>query len=182
MSIFCGNYISIFRLIQYHTLSCEKKECPCKKLIPKNMSYSELTNFTIIKKEESQNNIEEKYNSNNINKNSNKELTKQNLYKKYTSNFIDDNNKPFRKSKGSGKNLMIYINEEKSIELNARKRSYSVRKNIQHSRQKTIINDTKEKKDSNIINENNIKVSSITICSNSLNKKELNTNIEKKLN
>jgi len=177
-----NNYISIFRLIQYHTLSCEKKECPCKKLIPKNMSYSELTNFTIIKKEESQNNIEEKKNnSNNINKNSNKELTKQNLYKKYTSNFIDDNNKPFRKSKGSGKNLMIYINEEKSIELNARKRSYSVRKNIQHSRQKTIINDTKEKKDSNIINENNIKVSSITICSNSLNKKELNTNIEKKI-
>ena len=55
-----NNYIIIFRLIQYHILSCEKKECPCKKLIPKNLSYSELTSFNIIKEEKNKNFIEEK--------------------------------------------------------------------------------------------------------------------------
>jgi len=55
-----NNYIEIFRLIQYHALFCEKKECPCKNLIPKNMLYSGLTNYKIIKIKESQKIIEEK--------------------------------------------------------------------------------------------------------------------------
>jgi len=63
-----------------------------------------------------------------------------------------------------------------------RKRSYSVKKNIQHSRQKKIldINDSKEHNDSNIKNESNIKVNISTTISNAINKKETNANIEKK--
>ena len=68
-----NNYINIFRLIQNHSLSCDKRDCPCKNLIPKNMLYSSLTNFNINKDEESQNIIEEKV-ANNLNINSSKLL------------------------------------------------------------------------------------------------------------
>ena len=177
-----NNYIIIFRLIQYHILSCEKKECPCKKLIPKNLSYSELTSFTIIKEEENKTFIEEK-STNNINNNGNKILTEQNIYKKYNSNLMDENNKPFKKSKGSHKNLMLYKNEEENIELNERKRSYSVKKMIQNSGQKNkfMINDVKEKNNSNSINESNIKVNNNSTCSTTIKKKEANPNIQKKI-
>ena len=177
-----NNYITIFRLIQYHTLLCEKKECPCKKLIPKNMSYSKLTNFNIIEKEENQNIIEEK--SSNKNDNSNKILlTNQNICKKNSSNLIDAHNKSFNKKNESDNKIMLYMNEEENIDLNKRKRSYSVKKNIQHLRpnKNFIINDIKEKNNSNIINGSNIKIkNSSTICSKTINKKELSTNIQAK--
>ena len=177
-----NNYIKIFRFIQYHSLSCEKKECPCKNLVTKNMLYSGLTNFNIIKREENQNIIEEK-SSNNINNNSNKILTEQNMFKKYNSNFSDANNKSFKNMKGSAKNLMMHMKEEENLKINMRKRTYSVKKNIQHSEKKNknfIRDDSKENKNSNIINESNIKVNNSTTYSNSINKKEINPNIEKK--
>ena len=70
-----NNYIKIFRLFQYHTLSCDKRDCPCKNLIPKNMLYSRFTNFNINKDEESQNIIEEKV-ANNLNINASKLVIK----------------------------------------------------------------------------------------------------------
>jgi hypothetical protein len=135
-----NNYITIFRLIQYHILVCEKKDCPCNKLVPKNMAYSKLTNFNIIEKEESQNIIEEKSTNKNDNDNDNDNDNRififQNIYKKYNSNLIDTNNKSFNQKKESGKNLKLNMNEEENIDLNMRKRSKSVKKNSQNSRQK----------------------------------------------
>ena len=177
-----NNYIIIFRLIQYHTFFCEKKECPCKKLVPKDISYSKLTNFNIIEREESLNVIEENFSNKNIN--ANKILANQNIYKKFNSNFMNADNQSLSKKKESARNLMLYMAEEENIDLNMRKRSYSVKRNIQHSRLKAnfIINDIKEKNKSNIINESNIKINNNTICSNSINKKELNDpNIQKRI-
>jgi hypothetical protein len=144
------------------------------------MAYSKLTNFNIIEKEESQNINEEK--SSNKNDNTNKILTNLNIYKKYNSNSTDKNNKSFNQKKESNKKLMLNMNEEENIDLNMRKRSYSVRKNIQHSIQKKnfIINEIKEKNNSNIINESNIKVNNSSTCSNTINKKELSPNVQKK--
>ena len=48
-----NNYIEIFKLIQNHTLLCDKKDCPCSILIPIYMSYSPYTNLNNINIEES---------------------------------------------------------------------------------------------------------------------------------
>ena len=47
-----NNYLKIFRLIQRHTLTCNKKDCPGRLLIPKDMSYSIFTNFSNYKNED----------------------------------------------------------------------------------------------------------------------------------
>jgi hypothetical protein len=51
-----NNYLKIFRLIQRHTLICNKKDCPGKILIPKDISFSIFTNFSNIKNEDNQQN------------------------------------------------------------------------------------------------------------------------------
>jgi hypothetical protein len=148
------------------------------------MSFSELTNFTIIKREESQNIIEEKSNNknDNDNDNDNRIFIFQNINKNYNSNLMGTNNKSFNHKKESGKNLKLNMNEEENIDLNMRKRSKSVKKNSQNSRQKNnfIINFIKEKNNSNIINESNIQINNSTTYSNTINKKELSPNIQKK--
>ena len=154
-----NNYINIFRLIQNHSLSCDKRDCPCKNLIPKNMLYSRLTNFNINKDEESQNIIEEKV-TNNINITTGKFSSEPSNIKKSNQNLIDA--KSFQNIKQSAKNLKFLMAEEENIDLNIRKRSYSVRKTMKFSDKKKQIyannNDSKEKKDSNFLNESNSKI------------------------
>jgi len=178
-----NNYINIFRLIQYHTLLCDKKDCPCKNLIPKNMLYSKLTNFNINKEEENQNIIEEKV-SNNININTNKFLSEPSFIKKSNQNLVDT--KFFQNIKQSTKNLRFFIDEEDNKSLNNRKRSYSVRKTLKFSDKKkqlfTGSNDSKEKKESSIKNESYIKIThSINSSNNTTSiKKDIIKSIEQK--
>ena len=161
-----NNYINIFRLIQYHILSCDKRDCPCKNLIPKNMLYSRLTNFNINKDEENQNINEEKA-TNNININANIFVSEPSFIKKSNQNLIDA--KSFQNIKQSTKNLRFLMAEEENSNLDMRKRSYSVRKTMKFSDKKKqiyISKESKEKKDSNIINESNIKINHSTNSSN----------------
>jgi len=176
-----NNYINIFRLIQYHTLSCDKKDCPCKNLIPQNMLYSRLTNFNINKDEESQNIIEEKV-TNNINTNANKFLSESSFIKKCNQNLVDT--RSLQNIKQSTKNLRFFMDEEENKSLNVRKRSCSVRRTMKFSGRKkqinTSINDSKEKKESSIKNESYIKITQSINSSNNTTtiKKELNKSIE----
>jgi len=171
-----NNYINIFRLIQNHTLSCDKNDCPCKNLIPRNMLYSKLTNFNINNDEENPNIVEEKF-SNNININANKFLLEQSFIKKNIQNFADT--KSFQNIKQSTKNLRFFMDKEDNTNLNNRKRSYSVRKTMKFSDKKkqlfTSINDSKEKKESNIKNESYIKIT------HSINSSNYNTTIKKNI-
>jgi len=178
-----NNYINIFRLIQYHTLSCDKKDCPCKNLIPKNMIYSRLTNFNIDKKEEIQNIIEKKV-TNNTNINANKFISEPSFIKKSNLNLIDA--KSIQNIKQSTKNLRFFIDEEDNKSLNNRKRSFSVRKTMKFSDKKkqifSSINDSKEKKESSIKNDSFIKINHSINSSNNntIIKKDINKNIEQK--
>jgi hypothetical protein len=88
------NYIKIFRVIQNHTLACNKKDCPCKVLIPKFMSYSIFTNFSKNKnndfQNENDNNKEERTEETIINQ---KKLSETNvLQNKDLINLLDSNN------------------------------------------------------------------------------------------
>ena len=177
-----NNYINIFRLIQDHSLSCDRRDCPCKNLIPKNMLYSRLTNFNINKDEESQNIIEEKV-TNNININANKFSSESSIIKKSNQNLIDT--KSCQNIKQSCKNLRFLMAEEENFDLNARKRSYSVRKTMKISDKKKQIyassNGSKEKKDSNIIKESNKIEHSINNSNMNTIKKDISQNIEQKI-
>ena len=66
------NYLEIFTPIQNHIISCNKQDCPCKKLFPKEISYSIFTDFAKIRKNDTfnfdYNNNEEKEIDNNSNK------------------------------------------------------------------------------------------------------------------
>ena len=56
-----NNYLKLFKLIQNHILKCDKKECPGHILIPKSISLSPYTNFSLkynpLSQNEHKNNI-----------------------------------------------------------------------------------------------------------------------------
>ena len=87
------NYLKIFRLIQSHIISCNKQDCPCKKLFPKEMSYSFFTDFSKIKKNDTYNinytNNEEKV----IDNNSNQQMSDINIHNSKMNNIESTDNK-----------------------------------------------------------------------------------------
>ena len=93
-----SNYIKKYRIIQAHILSCYKKECPCKILIPNSISSSIFTSFC--------NDLEKdiNYNINDENINNNENNTKLD-----ESNINKNNKSNVKKSK---KSLVNISNEE----------------------------------------------------------------------
>ena len=55
-------YLPLFRIIQSHVLTCYNKDCPCKFLFPKSLSYSPFTNLSLTKLSQ------EKYNNEGVTK------------------------------------------------------------------------------------------------------------------
>jgi hypothetical protein len=116
------NYIKIFRVIQNHTLACNKKDCPCKVLIPKFMSYSIFTNFSKIKNDdfqnENDNNKEERTEETIINQ---KKLSETNiLQNKDLINLLESNNNI---KDNIGNNAKIPVNDnETSRKSNLKKK------------------------------------------------------------
>ena len=145
------NYIKIFRVIQSHTLSCNKKDCPCKVLIPKYMSYSIFTHFSKIKNDipqnENDNNKEERTEETIINT---KKLSETNIIQnKDLVNLMDSNN-------NVKENVKIPVNEiETSRKPNLKKKKTELNKKGE--------NDEKNNKkysiitDANFLNETNLK-------------------------
>jgi len=84
-----NNYLKIFRLIQRHTLTCNKKDCPGKLLIPKDISYSIFTNFPKIKNEDNYQTSQKLQNQNNNEEKPNKNET---CIKKISETNIKENN------------------------------------------------------------------------------------------
>ena len=125
------NYIKLFRIIQNHTLSCNKKECPDKILIPNYLSYSEFTSFSIIKIEDTENKIEEKANNNNMNNNNNKILPEPNNIKIKNYNFTSSSKQITIKD--NSKNMRVIINEEESKKsiLKKIRATETMRKNLE---------------------------------------------------
>ena len=81
-----NNYIKIFGLIQSHILKCTRKECPCKILIPKEITNSRFTNLSANAPDESLN-IDEKENIS-IDKDIPRK-SKKNIKKMNTSNLLE---------------------------------------------------------------------------------------------
>ena len=124
-----SNYMKIFRIIQTHILSCNNRECPGKKLIPKSITYSIFTNFS--------NNIEQNLdNINNISKISETKITKISC---------NNNKRNSRLKKGrSKKNISSLIEEKEKRKSNFGKEGSEkiIEKN---SSQKSLINLNKKK-------------------------------------
>ena len=168
------NYIKIFRVIQSHTLSCNKKDCPCKVLIPKFMSYSIFTNFSKIKNDFSQNendlNKDEKTEETIINQ---KKLSETNIIQnKDLINLLESNNNV---KENIGNNIKIQVNEnETSRKPNLKKKKTELNKKND--------NDEKSNKkysfitDSNLLNETNLK----SIDNNEIDDKNLSLNDDKR--
>ena len=121
-----NNYMTIFKPIQNHVLSCSKKECPGNILLPKSLSYSIFTDFehysqikssedekskdSIMKKKESKVNNDLQYTD--INKD------KEKLLKSKKSKEIRKNNN--RKNSANIKNKSnneIEINEKEDLNI-----------------------------------------------------------------
>ena len=112
-----NNYLKLFKLIQNHTLKCDKKECPGNALIPKSMSFSPFTNFSTQK-----NNVKQNENKNNIiftNEENNeldniifKNLSDNPITKDIKKNNLEQNqlNTSFRSNKEINKNLKLFVN------------------------------------------------------------------------
>jgi len=168
------NYIKIFRVIQSHTLSCNKKDCPCKVLIPKFMSYSIFTNFSKIKNDFSQNendlNKDEKTEETIINQ---KKLSETNIIQnKDLINLLESNNNV---KENIGNNIKIQVNEnETSRKPNLKKKKTELNKKND--------NDEKSNKkysfitDANLLNETNLK----SIDNNEIDDKNLSLNDDKR--
>ena len=122
------NYIKIFRVIQNHTLACNKKDCPCKVLIPKFMSYSIFTNFSKNKnndfQNENDNNKEERTEETIINQ---KKLSETNvLQNKDLINLLDSNNNV---KDNNVNNIKISVNDnETSRKQNLKKKKKEINK------------------------------------------------------
>ena len=168
------NYIKIFRVIQNHTLACNKKDCPCKVLIPKFMSYSIFTNFSKIKNDDIQNEIEnnkeERTEETIINQ---KKLSETNiLQNKDLVNLFDSTNNV---KENIGNNIKIQVNEnETSRKPNLKKRKTELNKKND--------NDEKNNKkysivtEANFLNETNLK----SYDNNEIDDKNLSLNDDKR--
>ena len=138
-----SNYLKIFKLIQNHILTCDKKDCPGKILIPKSMSHSQFTYFSIIKN----NSFDNSYKNNAII--SNEEKT-------------DINDILFKNLSDSNKNNNIF-----SIEKNNNNNNGSYRNNKEIRQNSSFFINPVEKRKSILKRKNTEKIGSITLLSNS---------------
>mgnify|MGYP002623805179 CR=1 FL=1 len=158
-----NNYLKIFRLIQRHTLTCNKKDCPGRILIPKDMAYSIFTNFSYLKNEDNyqsthkvqiQNNNEEKLDKNEANiKKLSETIIKENNNK--NSNEINNSDKSHRKRSliESYKNLNKSLIGKENIKCNI-KNEINDSNEISKETEEEISNKIKKKKNSIIGNIN----------------------------
>ena len=137
-----SNYLQIFKLIQNHILACDKKDCPGKILVPKSMSYSQFTYFSIIKNET----FDNSYKNNVII--SNEENT-------------DINNIIFKNLSDSNKNNNILNIEQNNNNAGSYRSNKEIRQNL------SFFISAIEKRKSILKRKNTEKIGSITLFSNS---------------
>ena len=144
------NYIKIFRLIQSHTLTCIKKDCHCKTLIPEFMSYSLFTNFSKYKNDNSQNDYEN-INSNNVNTKEektdethihSKRFSESNIQNKEL-NFLELNNKNVKMSPKN--NVLINESETRKPNLKYKKTDNNKNNNEEKNNAQNPIQNNKKK-------------------------------------
>ena len=171
-----NNYREIFKLIQNHTLICDKKDCPCKILISKHMIFSPYTNFFNNKNEDVKNGKKDNFNIIEEKLDNNSKLLSDNINQINETNITDNNinNKlDNRKNKNIVLNKDTNNTENKKIELN-KKISKENEKNVNSS----LDNSKKNFKFNEIRDINNNQ--DINIMNNIKTKK--NNNNEKKIN
>ena len=185
-----NNYLTIFRLIQRHTLTCNKKDCPGRILIPKDMSYSIFTNFSYFKNEDNQQNShrgeiqksnEEKPNKNETNI---KKLSEINIKGNSNKNIFEINNsdKSNRKRslketyKNLNKSLIGIENAKCNIKIEINDSNENISKETEE--EISIKNKIKKKKKSIIENINDVNnlndITNIGNISNIFNQNEIN--------
>ena len=159
-----NNYLKIFRLIQNHIISCKKQNCPGKKLIPKEMSYSIFTDFSQEKKSNKKNELDIKYYNSeekDINYNETTEAFSETNIFKSNLNILESNENQSRTT------IKEDLSETKN---NVLKKKKTVSKNIKIN--KTPSSSQNNKK--SFINKNN----DISIILNN-NEEEINDNNDK---
>ena len=119
------NYIKLFKLIQNHILSCNKKECPESLLIPKSISYSKFSNIPTMAINESQKDNSYKNDNNNNNKdliNNNNMNYKNKFSIKNNNNFLEQKKILSKRSvKDLNKNLNLLSNTIENRKSNLKK-------------------------------------------------------------
>ena len=184
-----NNYLIIFRIIKNHILSCNKRDCPDKILIPKNMSYSLFTNFSELKNDDFQNKkIQNNYIKKNEEKiyNINNNLSNENAFQTNDKNILESvsDDKTYTTSKASkGKHRsskILKIIEDPNLK---KKKTDLMEKSINEKENDINITSKSNNKNNSIINYNNIEIeSNIKINNNPevISEKELNINAGKK--
>ena len=185
-----NNYLTIFRLIQRHTLTCNKKDCPGRILIPKDMSYSIFTNFSYFKNEDNQQNShrgeiqksnEEKPNKNETNI---KKLSEINIKGNSNKNIFEINNSDKSNRKRSLKETYKNLNKSligiENAKCNIKNEINDSNENISKETEEeiSIKNKIKKKKKSIIENINDVNnlndITNIGNISNIFNQNEIN--------
>ena len=116
------NYIKIFKIIKLHTLTCNKKDCPGKKLITRRMLDSPFTEFTKNDFEENldDDNNDEKDISSFVSENKNDKLDLNfnlNAADDLCSSVISPNNTSFLNNKQSSEFLDVNIEPDNNPKL-----------------------------------------------------------------
>ena len=157
-----NNYIEIFKLIQNHTLFCDKKDCPCRILIPIYMSYSPYTNLNNINIEDSKSKKKRDINIiENIGENVNSKILADNKAQNNETNILESNTE-------INQNLNMSVNNEyeKSIERRRKisfhrqsilKKEKEKDKEISHIMKNSFINRSQKDEINNNINNDNTK-------------------------
>ena len=153
-----NNYIEIFKLIQNHTLFCDKKDCPCSVLIPIYMSYSPYTNLNNIKIDDSKSKKKKDINVfENNGEINNSKLLAENKAQNNETNILESNTEinQYGNMSINNQNINMSINNEyeKSIE---RRRKISFHRQSIAKKEKEKEKEKEKDKETSIIMKNSI--------------------------